>query len=162
MVLEKRKDTMFFIVGDARDEYKALEKSLHEKVAAYGIEENIVFTGFLSREKTGELLGSFDVFVLTSIQPEPFGLVVIEAMACGKAVVAPAEGGPLDIIEDGVSGMLVEPRNRDSYAEAILYLLENDDVRREMGRKARQRVEERFTIERTVSEIVRLYGNTVR
>lgn len=158
IVIKNRKDVRFFIVGDARKEYKGLEAELHKKADEYGIRENIVFTGFLTREKTIELLGSFDVFVLTSIQPEPFGLVVIEAMASGKAVVAPAEGGPPDIVEDGVSGMLVEPRNPKACAKAILYLLENDEVRQEMGKRARQRVEERFTIERTVSDTVRLYA----
>ena len=157
LVLKVRKDVRFFIAGDARAEYKKLEEDLHRKAEEYGISENVVFTGFLPREKVAELLNSLDIFLLTSIQPEPFGLVVIEAMACGKAVIAPSEGGPPDIIENGVSGMLVEPRNPEAYAEALLHLLADSKMRREMGIRARRRVEEKFTIERTVSEIVSLY-----
>jgi glycosyltransferase involved in cell wall biosynthesis len=161
IILKEQKGVEFFIIGDARKEYRKLEEELYRRVKEYGISENVAFTGFLPREKTFELLGNFDVFVLTSIQPEPFGLVVIEAMASGRAVIAPAEGGPLDIIENGVSGMLVEPRNPCAYAKAILYLLENDEVREQMGWSGRKRVEEKFTIERTVSEIVGLYMDII-
>ncbi len=79
---------------------------------------------------------------------ETFGLAWIEAMACGKAVVASNIGWAKEIIEDGVSGILIHPTDHLAYADEICDLLANPEKRRLMGQKARNRVEQLFSIQR--------------
>ena len=157
MVSKKSDDIEFIIAGDARKEYRSIEASLRKKAEEYGIGDKVAFTGFLSQQKTSELINSLDIVIIPTKYTESFGLVAIEAMACGKAVIAPAEGGPLDIIEDGVSGILAPPRKPEAYSKAVLSLLKDKALRERMGREARRKVEENFTIERTVSGIVLIY-----
>jgi len=157
LVLKKRKNIKFLIVGDARKEYKKLEENLYRIIKHYKIEKNIIFTGYLPREKIPEILNAIDILVLASKQPEPFGLVILEAMACEKPVIAPAEGGPLDIILNGVSGILVEPRNPQKIAEAIIRLLNNERLKRKIEKEARIRIEAKFRLREGVFNIIKVY-----
>jgi glycosyltransferase involved in cell wall biosynthesis len=91
-------------------------------------------------------MAASDIMVNASA-PEPFGLVIVEAMAAGCAVVAVASGGPRDIIEDGISGVLCATREPRELAEAIQRLLDDVGLRRDIGRAARARVEAEFTRE---------------
>lgn len=101
------------------------------------------------KEASNEIYDKFlesSIFVLSS-RFEGFGLVITEAMSCGVPPVSFAcPCGPKDIIKDGEDGLLVENGNIEQLAEKICYLIENEDVRKEMGRKARMNVE-RFKIE---------------
>jgi len=97
------------------------------------------------------------VVVLSSSAPEPFGRVVIEGMAAGKPVVATAAGGVLDIIEDGVNGLLVPCKNSEALARAILGLLVDEDRARRIGQAARRRVEEKFAVQSQVDAIQAIY-----
>lgn len=92
---------------------------------------------------------------------EPFGYTCAEAMACGKAVVASRAGGLAEMIEDQVSGLLVEPGDSLALAEAIVQLLRDAGLREEMGRAARQRAEEMFSSRVVVPKMVKLYRGLV-
>jgi glycosyltransferase involved in cell wall biosynthesis len=87
-----------------------------------------------------------DIAVVPSTEPEPFGLVAIEAMASGKPVVAAGHGGLLDIIDDGVTGLLFEPGNAEALADSLLYLIENPVLRASMGRMGRERQTSLFSL----------------
>ncbi|MBI4638118.1 MAG: glycogen synthase [Candidatus Rokubacteria bacterium] len=84
------------------------------------------------------------VFVCPSVY-EPFGLINLEAMACGIPVVASAVGGIVEVVEDGVTGLLVGPARPDELAAALRRLLDDRELGRAMGRAGRRRVEERFS-----------------
>jgi glycosyltransferase involved in cell wall biosynthesis len=84
-------------------------------------------------------LALVDIVVLTSQSPEPFGNVITEAMAAGRAVVVPNEGGPTEFVEPERSGLWYIARDADSCAQAVNRLLENDDLRLGLGRMAAQR-----------------------
>lgn len=102
-------------------------------------------------------IASMDVVVMSSVQPEPFAGVVIEAMALGRPAVATATGGSLEQVVDGVSGFLIEPGNPDSMAEAIEKLLVSPDLARKFGQNGRQRFLERFEFEPFYQKILTLY-----
>lgn len=138
------------IVGAPVDtpENRDYHAKLRSLANSLDLEEVILFTGF--RSDVPRLMAAMDVVVLSSSTPEPFGRVVIEGMAAGKPVVATAAGGVLDIIEDGVSGLLVPPQDSHAMATAIIGLLSNSEEARRIGLAARRRVEEKFTLEHHV------------
>ncbi|HEV7162523.1 MAG TPA: glycosyltransferase family 4 protein [Solirubrobacteraceae bacterium] len=115
------------------------ERELHELAQALGIVERVEFRGF--REDIWPELASFDVLVHASVIPEPFGQVVLEGMAAGLAVLAPDEGGPASVVEDGQTGRLFRSRERDSLAAAMRSLGADRGERERLGAGARRAVE---------------------
>jgi glycosyltransferase involved in cell wall biosynthesis len=97
--------------------------------------------------------------VLPSISRlEAFGIALIEAMACGKPVVASSIPGPGEIVEDGVTGYLVPPKDASGLAKAISLIIQNEDMAKRMGKEGRRRVEDNYTWERVTSRYDRLYN----
>jgi glycogen(starch) synthase len=108
------------------------------------------FVTFHGRVSQDELISYYDrshIMLVPSLWQEPFGLVIVEAMARGLPVVASHVGGPAEILTHEVDGLLVEPGNEQALAEAIRQLLENPDRREQLGKAARMTVWERFTTE---------------
>jgi len=93
-----------------------------------------------------KIIAASDIIVHASLRPEPFGLVVIEAMATGKPVIAPRLGGPLEIISDGVDGILIEPGNPRVLAQAISRLLQEPEFTKDIAVKAREKARQKFDI----------------
>lgn len=130
---------------------------LHVMVKSLGLGEKIIFTGH--RRDVPRLIAALDVVVHASSTPEPFGVVIIEGMAAGKPVVATAAGGVLDIIEDGVNGLLVPCKDSKAMARAILQILSDRDKAKKMGLAARRRVTEKFTVQHQVTAVQKLYDS---
>ena len=133
--------------GSQRDELQAQieREKLNDSVRLIGFQDDVL-----------SLVGAGDVFVLSSLS-EPFGLAIIEAMALGKPVVATRSGGPLEIVADGESGILVAPSSSAEMAQALLRLLGDESERKRMGQAARCRYVEHFTSERMAREIAEVY-----
>jgi glycosyltransferase involved in cell wall biosynthesis len=104
---------------------------LRKMVIAAGLDKHVTFAGFLDIREYRQLLNSVDLLVMPS-REEYFGIVFLEAMALGKTVIGGNTGGIPEVIDNGRNGILVKP-DPDQVAEAILYLYENDDVRRQMS-----------------------------
>lgn len=140
----------YTIVGDGpeRPKLEALAKKL-------GLTDRVVFTGRLVNEKALEQVAAADIFSLPSWQ-ESFGIVYLEAMACGKPVIGCLTQGAADIIRPERDGLLVEPRNVDQLSEALGALLENPDRARVMGRAGAQHARS-FTWERCAEQYLDLY-----
>lgn len=115
-----------------------------------GVADRVELRGAVSREHVPALLRSADV-VACCPWYEPFGLVAVEAMACGVPVVASAVGGLGENVLDGVTGLLVPPRQPQRIAEALAVILGDDDRRRAMGAAGRRRAE-RFGWERVAEQ----------
>ena len=108
-----------------------------------GVGERLVLHGRVSREAMPALLRSADVVVCAPWY-EPFGIVPLEAMACGRPVVATAVGGQVDSVADGVTGVLVPPRNPAALIAALAALLADEARRRELGRAGVRRVRRHY------------------
>jgi glycosyltransferase involved in cell wall biosynthesis len=133
---------------------------LNELILKYNLGKNVLFTGF--RKDIYNIIDSLDILVHTSILPEPFGRVLLEGMILRKPVIATNQGGPLEIIEDGVSGLLVPPENPKLLSDKISFLVENKQISKAMGENARRRIEEKFSIERNVKDIEDIYLNLLK
>jgi len=160
-VVKKTHNTKGLIIGGLAelnyDSSKRYLDRLHVMVNSLGLEEKIVFTGH--RNDIPRLVASLDVAVHASSNPEPFGLTVIEGMAAGKPVVATAAGGVLDIIEDGVNGLLIPCKDSKAMATAILQILSDWDKAKKMGLAARRCVAEKFTVQQQVTSVQKIYDS---
>jgi glycosyltransferase involved in cell wall biosynthesis len=139
-VLEQFPDFKLVIAGDGPD-----RRRLEEKAAALGLSEAVTFTGLLSDEKLERLYRDCEFFVMPSLA-EGFGLVYLEAMRAGKACVA-APGAAASVIEDGKTGVIVDPRRRDELLRALISLVEHPQRTAEMGAAGYERFRNTFTAE---------------
>ena len=113
------------------------------------------------RNEIADFLSAMDIFVQPSILPDPFPNTVLEAMAAGLPIVASAHGGVKEMLEDEVSGCLVPPNQVTEMAERILALADNPELRKNLGFRARERVNNHFHVDRYRMNIDRLYSETV-
>ena len=117
------------------------------------------------RKNARRYMPAFDVFVLPSTLPEPFGTVILEAMAAGVPVVASAHGGPREMIVEGETGLLVPPGDPEALAGAVRSLLDDPERARRIGEAGQGYFSSHFLLQRYVSEIEQLYsalGGTLR
>lgn len=144
-VLKRSPETRFLICGSAfTSDDKRYLGQLIEKIDALNIRESVNFVGYIDRPEN--FLSNLRVFVLPSIS-ETLGRVMLEAMAMGIPVVAFNKGGPAEVINDGETGFLVKPFDTDLMAKVIVRLLNDDDLVRKIGSKARMLVKQRYTSE---------------
>lgn len=137
-------------------------RRLRAVAAACGVEDRVRFTGRLDQTDVAALLADADVCACPSWY-EPFGIVPLEAMACGVPVVATAVGGFLDTVVDGATGRLCPPRRPDALAAALRAVLEADaDERAALGRAGRARVERRYTWSAVADDVVDVYRAVAR
>ncbi len=153
-VLRKVPDARFFIVGEG-DERAALEAQIRQ----LKLEKHVILTGW--RADVLSLHKAFDLFVLSSIT-EGLGTVLLDAMASRRAVVATRTGGVDEAVDEGRTGLLVEPHDEPALAKAMIALLEDDARRARMGEAGRARVEEKFSVERLIQETLAAYERVTK
>jgi glycosyltransferase involved in cell wall biosynthesis len=127
------------IAGTAMFGEDDYSEALRAQVLRLGIQDRVDFTGFV--DDVGGLLWGVDVVVHASVIAEPFGQVVVQGMAAGKAVVASAAGGPMEIITDEVDGILVPPGDREALAAALSRLASDRALRERLGAAGPRRAE---------------------
>jgi phosphatidylinositol alpha-mannosyltransferase len=110
-------------------------------VEGMGLADNVVFTGFVPSDELPSYYRTADIFCAPATGGESFGIVLLEAMACGKPVVATSIGGYASVLAHGEEGLLVPPRDEKSLAQALLSLLEDKSLRQQMGTKGRIKAE---------------------
>jgi D-inositol-3-phosphate glycosyltransferase len=130
---------------------------LRKIAAESGVANRVTFTGRVAHQDVPALLRSADV-VVTDPWYEPFGIVPLEAMACGVPVIASAVGGHLDTVTDGVTGLLVPPRDPQALAERIRHLLDQPARRRELGAAGVTRARSRYSWARIAAETEAVYA----
>lgn len=147
--LRVRPDLRFVFAGDG-----PLRETLEAQARGLGIGDRVRFLGF--RSDVPALLAAFDVFVLPSLY-EGLPNAVLEAMACGRPVVATAVDGTPEVVEDGVTGLLVPPRDPARLSEALLKTAGSARLRERMGREARRRAVALHGVDRQVDAFHGLY-----
>jgi glycosyltransferase involved in cell wall biosynthesis len=150
LVIQQMPDVRFLILGEGE-----LRDALERQVREHHLEKHVFLPGF--RTDVLGCMKSFDLFVMSSVT-EGLGTALLDAMACGKAIVATRTGGIPEVVEDGETGRLVPPRDHAAMAQAILAALADDEQRRRMGEAGLARVQKRFTVERMVAETAAVYG----
>ncbi|OGP75993.1 MAG: hypothetical protein A2W09_06660 [Deltaproteobacteria bacterium RBG_16_50_11] len=126
-------------------------KTLERSVKDAGLAEKILFLGY--RTDTPALLSIFDVFVHASIQPEPFGMVLLEAMAAKVPMIATRFGGPIEILDAGECGALVPPEDGKTIADECIKYFSDDIYRKNTVEKAHKRLCEKFHVNTTVNQV---------
>jgi D-inositol-3-phosphate glycosyltransferase len=122
-----------------------------------GVADRFTLLGAVPHERMPDLIRSADLMLATPVY-EPFGIVPLEAMACGVPVVATAVGGHLDTVADGVTGRLVPPGDAAALTAAVAALLADSDGLRRRGREGRARVLRRYTWERVADGVEETYA----
>jgi D-inositol-3-phosphate glycosyltransferase len=151
-------DLVVLVIGDDSGDgiVSGSERGRLERHAVRrGLRDRVRFLGAIPHERLGDYYALADVCVVPS-RTESFGLVALEAQALGTPVVAASVGGLREIVEDGVTGVLVEGRDPERYAEAIASVLEDPELRRSMSIEARLRAG-RFTWTRAVDRLASIY-----
>jgi len=142
-VLGEVPNTVYLIVGDGKQ-----KQNLKELVDELDLGEQVIFTGRVPDKELPEYYNACNVFIMPSREIgsdiEGFGIVFLEAGACSKPVIGGRSGGVGDAVEDGVSGILVDPTNVEEISQTLITLLTNDELARRLGRQGRKRVEEDF------------------
>jgi glycosyltransferase involved in cell wall biosynthesis len=132
---------------------------LKKLVKKQNIEKNVEFLGFISDDEKYACYNSADIFVLPSLE-ESFGIVLLEAMACRKPVVASNVGGIPFVVADEKTGLLFESNDPEDLAEKIITLLRNRELQENMGRAGRERAKE-FGWDKIAKTTVRLYQEII-
>ncbi|MFW2513384.1 glycosyltransferase [Demequina sp. SO4-13] len=144
--------------GDAEQTKRDAECArLLDLAASLGVADRVIVHGQVPHHRLPDALRSMD---MVACMPwyEPFGIVPLEAMACRVPVVAAATGGLTDTVVDGRTGLLVPPGSVASLATAIARLADNPALRAELGRRGRERVEQKFTWERVAELTEKAYA----
>jgi glycosyltransferase involved in cell wall biosynthesis len=154
LVVREIPDARFVIFGEG-ELREHLERLVHE----HHLEKHVLLPGFRT-----DILGcikSFDVFAMSSVT-EGLGTSLLDAMACQRPIVATRTGGIPEIVDDGVNGLLVPPRDAPALARAIVRMLNDEAQSRTMGEAGFTRVTERFTVERMVAQTAAVYTRLVQ
>jgi len=151
-----RADVLFIIIGgDFQEEGSGNKNRLRKKASELGLGQHVVFLKF--QNDVQRYLSVFDVATLTAIK-EACSRSIIEAMATGLPIVAINDGGNPELVEDNVTGILIKPDDVDGFAQAILKLLTDDQLRLEMGLRGRERTKDLFDVKRNAKETEEIYS----
>jgi glycosyltransferase involved in cell wall biosynthesis len=142
-------DVRLIVVGPTK--YK---KQFLSIIRDLGIEDNVILAGKVPREELPLFYSGCDVVAVPSLGGEGFPLVILEAMASGKPVIASRVGGIPEAITSGSNGILVDPGNVPQLTTALLELLGNENLRRKMGTRARLEAETKYDWKKIADQYV--------
>jgi len=155
LLQERFSDARFLCIGSPFPGNESHLTNLLDLIRELGLEDSVEYTGDIQDIKAA--IKGLDILVLSSTQAEPFGGVVVEAMALSRPVVATEIGGSREQVVDGVTGYLVQPGSPGSMADGIEKLLESADRRQNFGERGRARFLEKFEFELFYKTILDLY-----
>ncbi|TSC96066.1 MAG: Glycosyl transferase group 1 [Parcubacteria group bacterium Athens1014_10] len=157
-LLKKEEKLKLLIVGegDLKNSYKKLSEDL-------GVSKNVVFAGRVSNEDLPEYYNLADIFCLPSTdKSEAFGIVLLEAMACAKPIVASDLPGVRTVINDGETGLLAAPGETEDLADKLAILLQDKNKRKEFGLAGRKKVEEKYDWRKIIVQLEKIYFSLIK
>lgn len=157
IVLKSVPEAKALIIGDCSDGDMAYQNQIQKMIDCSGFGDRIIMTGYV--KDVGSMYAIIDACVHTSIKPEPFGLVIIEAMINRVPVVASDLGAPKEIITDGVNGYIINPEHTQELADKIAYLLIYDEKRKNMGENACAHVRQNYNDKIYARTIENIYSD---
>lgn len=131
-------------VGDALPEHEHLERELRTQIVELGVDDRVRLLGH--KADVEEIYAGYGIAIVPSVAPEEFSLVAAEAQIRGLAVIATGPGGVSEVVVDTETGIIVPAKDPDGLADGIERLITDPELRREMGRRGRERMLERFTV----------------
>lgn len=153
-LLAEHPDWRFLVVGEPIFQFKDERRRLEALAGELGLGESLVFAGH--REDIPSVMAALDLFVLPSLY-EPFGRVLLEAMAARRAIVASDAGGVPEIVLDQQTGLLVPPGDAEALAGAIARVVSDPSLSARLGQAARARAEALFSLDATVRGVMEAY-----
>ncbi|NDJ20347.1 glycosyltransferase [Nostoc sp. B(2019)] len=148
------------LVGDALFGEQDYVQQLHQQVAEMGLENRVKFLGF--RSDIPQLMAACEVVAHTSTSPEPFGRVIVEAMLCGRPVVAAKAGGAIELVEHGINGFLVTPGKPQELAQVITTCLQEVETTATIAKNSQAIASQRFdvtTINQQIAQLLSQYAS---
>jgi glycosyltransferase involved in cell wall biosynthesis len=152
-----------YIVGGALYQTQGSQftaDELRALAAKHGVSERVGLTGFVERPETA--LRALDIVVHASTEPEPFGLVIVEAMACARPVIVSHAGGAAEIVTPDVDALIHPPGDVEALAARIMSLASDADLRRRLGSAGRATAERSFARRRLAEQITPIYRSIAR
>jgi len=159
---ERLRRTKLRIAGGKRSDDEAFLKKIRQKLRSHGVIDDVEFLPDFDRKARIEFLKSLSVLSVPEKQPVAYGLYVLEALAAGVPVVQPASGVFPELLEMTGGGLLFEPNNVEALTNALGSLLLDPDKARRLGEQGRAAVSEKFNIEQTAAQMVRIYGEAAQ
>ncbi|SHO62038.1 glycosyltransferase family 4 protein [Algoriphagus zhangzhouensis] len=141
----KYPETHFVLVGDPFPGYEPILDEIIEKIQHEDFEGKVSYLGF--REDIPKVLAGLDIFVLPSILPDSFPTVILEAMAAAKPILATRTGGAVEMVAEGKTGFIIEPEDLETGVSQLSKLIEQKDLRNQLGEAGRNRVLSEFSLE---------------
>jgi glycosyltransferase involved in cell wall biosynthesis len=148
------------LVGDCGEADKGYGRMLDRLCEELGVKDTVVFTGF--QKNAIDYMRLMDVVGHTSIHPEPFGIVTLEAMSLAKPLVSTTIGGPAEVVLNGETGLLVEAGKPELLAEALGSLLADRAKAMEFGRRGLERLHQHFGIRKNIDATEAVYRRILR
>jgi len=145
----------FVIVGDVFPGDEHLEIEMHQKISSLELADKVSVFGF--RNDIADILAAFDIFILPSIQPDPLPTVVLEAMASAKPIIATAHGGACEMVEDGITGILIPWDDAEISAKKVVPLLTDKPLRLKFGLRGRERALAHFSLEAFGNKLAKIF-----
>lgn len=159
-LVNKQIDDIYLVIGGGSPNPKSRElevfANMKKIIEEKGLQDKVMIIGYVPDEMMAPYYQQAQIFVMPSLF-EPFGMTTQEAMACGKTVVASKYGGIRNVIEDGVNGILVDPRHTEEFASRMITVLKDDEINKSIGLKAHEIIVEKYSWEAIAERFLGFY-----
>ena len=147
-IVRKIPSVQLMIVGSGPS-----QKSIDQLTGKLGLRDRVLLMGEIPHSKMVDYYNAADLYLMPSLRVEGLPLSLLEAMSCGKAVIASSIGGISSVFQDGVNGFLVQPNDLNGLISKVLELLSNEKLVAKLGRQARSDVMEKYNQDRMIKEL---------
>lgn len=150
-------DVKLMIVGTG--EYRTV---LKEKIHVAGLDNYVILSGFIDNQETVKYYNAADLYLMPTLRVEGLPFVLLEAMSCGKPVVASRIGGNTSVISDGENGLLIEPGDVEQLTQKIQVIIENDKLAERLSSSARKTILDRFSADQMIDDTLDLMEKVIK